>query len=216
MEYKKTLATVFASLTFLTSAKISANPPSDCIGSQTFDGSYSGAFWPIVVATSATLCAVSGYIGYRLGKNLHFSRKKEPKNLNLDKEIALVGSTNEDPTITPEGVNRFELLAIDYIDKLLNIDIPKLKTAEEFPAQYLANVRGICYPVPHALENIATKKGCRTAYGLALKLKNKRLILQQIVENEEKITVGYLISLLNEMKSLLQEAVPIIEENYYS
>ena len=216
MEYKKTLATVLAFLMFLTSTKVSANPPSDCIGAQTSGSSCSEAFWPIAVATGVTLCAVSGYIGYRLGKTLHFSRKKEPRGLNLDKEITLVGPTNEDPTITPEGVNRFELLAIDYIDKLLNIDIPKLRTSEEFPAQYLANVRGICYPVPHTLENIATKKGCRLAYGLALKLKNKRLILQQIVENEKKITVGYVIDLLNEIKSLLQGSVPIIEENYYS
>lgn len=107
-------------------------------------------------------------------------------------------------------------MAIDYIDKLLNIDIPKLRTSEKFPAQYLANVRGICYSVPHTLENITAKKGCRPAYGLALKLKNKRLILQRIVENENKITMGYLIDLLNEIKSLLQGAVPIIEENYYS
>lgn len=216
MEYKKILATVFTLLTFLTSTKVSANISSDCIEPQTSGSSCSEAFWPITVATGVTLCAVSGYIGYRLGENLYFSRKKEPKNLNPDKEITLVGPTNEDPTITPEGVNRFELLAIDYIEKLLNIDIPKLRTSDEFPAQYLANVRGICYPVPHSLENIAAKEGSRPAYGLALKLKNKRLILQQIVENEKKITVGYLINLLSEIKSLLQEATSIIEENYYS
>ena len=216
MKYKKILAAALASITFLTSTKVLAGSPSDCIENKTSGGSYSGAFRPIVVATGITLCAVSGCIGYCLGKYRCRSGEKEPESLSPDKEITLVGPKYEDPTVVPEGVNRFELLAIDYIDKLINIDIPKLRTSDEFPVQYLANVRGICYPVPHTLENIATEKGCRQIHGLALKLKNKRLILQQIVENEKKITVGYFINLLNEIKLLLQETAPIIEENCYS
>lgn len=216
MEYKKILATVLAFLTFLPSVKVSANPPIDCVGAQTSGSSYSGAFWPIIITTGTALCAVSGYIGYRLGKTQYFNKDKKSKMLDPDKEINLVGPKYEDPTVAPDGVHRFDLLAIDYINKLLNIDIPKLMTSDEFPAQYLANVGGVCYPVPHKLEKIATKNNCRQTRGLSLKLESKCLILQQIVENDEKITVGYLVNLLNEIKELLQEAAPIIEQNYYS
>ena len=216
MEYKKILALALAFLTFLPSIKVSATLPSDFTEDQISGSSYSGAFWTIVISTGATLCAVSGYIGYRLGKIQYFSKDKKSKMLDPDKEITLVGPKYEDPMVTRAGKHRFELLAIDYIDKLLNIDIPKLKTSNEFPAQHLANVDGLCYTVPPTLEDIATENGCRKTRGLSLKLKNKRLILQQIVENDKKITVGYLVSLLNEIKELLQEAAPIIEQNYYS
>lgn len=216
MGYKKILVTTLALLLLLPNTKVMANYLNDFQANQTSRCSYSGASCAVIITTGTALCLASGCVGYLLGKIDCLSKYKKTKNLDLNKEIALVGLTNEDPTVTPEGMNRFELLAIDYINKLLNIDIPKLRTSDEFPAQYLANLRGICYPVPHTLENIAAKKGYRLAQGLALKLKNKRLILQQIVENEKKVTVGYLIDLLNEIKSLLQEAAPIVEKNYYS
>ena len=168
------------------------------------------------VFTSITLCLAVGYAGYWLGTADWFSKCKKAEGLDTNKEINLVGPRNADPTVTQAGAHRFELLVINYIDKLLNIDISKLKTSNEFPNEYLANVDGLCYPVPQSLENIATKNSCRKAHGLALKLKDKGLILKQIIEHEDKISVGYLLDLLNKTKSLLQEIAPLIEENYYS
>lgn len=216
MVYKKILAIILVFFLFLTNVKITAGHSNDFHANQTFGHSCSGVPWTVIITTGTALCLTSGCVGYWLGKINCFSKDRKNTDLDPNKEITLVGPTNEDTTVAPEGVNRFELLAIDYIDKLLHMSIPKLKISDEFSAQYLANVRSICYPVPHTLENIATKKGYHLVGGLALKLKNKRLILQQIVESEKKITVGYLISLLKEIKSLLEEAASIIEKNYYS
>lgn len=216
MVYKKILAATLVLLLLLPNTKVMANCPNDFQANQTSGRSYSGASWATIIITGTALCLASGCVGYRLGRTDCFSKCKKAEGLDTNKEINLVGPRNADPTVTQAGAHRFELLAIDYIDKLLNIDISKLKTSNEFPTEYLANVDGLCYPVPQSLENIATKKGCRKAHGLALKLKDKGLILQQIIEHEDKISVGYLLDLLNKTKSLLQEAAPLIEENYYS
>lgn len=208
---KKILALTLSFLVFLPNMEVSANSPEDFIDEQISESCSLEVSWPVAIF----IVVISGYACYRLGRYRCLEKNHKTESINLDKEITLVGTTEADPSVSPEGQHRFELLAIDYINKLLNVEISRLKTSNEFRSQLLTNICWIYSSVPINLDTISNN-GNKKAGNLALRLRDMEFNIHNIVKNDKKITAGYLIDLLNETKSLLEESAVLIEQEWYS
>lgn len=214
MKIKKILALIMTFLMFFSSIKISASSTDsldkeELISKSAISSSCSKLPWPIAIIVGSMLCVIAGYTGYKLGSYYH-------DNKNNPKMITLEGTADPDSSVSPRGEHRFELLAINYIDRLIINEIPKLNKSNQFPAQYLSNVSWLFRSVPVNLEIIYEKDKNIKAYDLSIRLKAREFELERIAEKERTVTLEYLINILNDTKSLLQGAAELIDQKWYS
>lgn len=215
MKIKKILALIMTFLMFFSSIKISASSTDsldkeELISKSAISSSCSKLPWPIAIIVGSMLCVIAGYTGYKLGSYYH-------DNKNNPKMITLEGTSSPDTFVAPpNGEHRFELLAINYIDRLITTEIPKLKASNQFPARYLTNISWIFSSVPVDLNTIYENDKIIKAHDLSIRLRDRDFELARIAEDEKTITLEYLINILNDTKSLLQGAAELIDQKWYS